>query len=141
MKRLLALVLLSSSVFAGTPSLAKQQDRLTRLMVKWQDKLHMGDLVIDLKVVPKEDLDRPGLAGSMTVEDSDYYPGHAEIHIKILQTSDYPAGAGSAYIKKDQRNTVVHELIHVLLAGFDEETFVEVIADKMMPVPSIKERK
>jgi hypothetical protein len=117
MKRLLALFLLSLSLFAADRPPVVTQRKLDALVTYWRHVLQLDDWKVRARVVKLEDLP-DGAAGASRADSS-----YRECRIYVMDPQDYEALAqreGSVPIRgkailADIEDTVVHELIHLRL--------------------------
>lgn len=130
MKRLVALFLLVCSFgYCGVPSVKSQELSLNKYMRKWQVKLGLEDAVILLEVVSAKQLPE-GAVGL-----SEEYVDPPICVISVLKEQEYKLSSDYQDVKKDQKNTVVHELLHLLFQIHAEEYNVVMLSNLLSPQP------
>lgn len=125
MKNLLnifVLTLLTSTLsVAKPPTRERQEAHLNKTLTLWCTRLHVPKSFSDkivLHVVPTQDLHLPCALGESRIGPD------GQIQVSILDASEYPWFATGRKIKRDQENSVLHELTHILYSLIDEEWFV-----------------
>ena len=95
---------------------------LQEILVKWQKILRLQDWVITIQYAKHFDLnpDAQGQVGWNLFKKS--------AHIKVMDPGDYDP---SWPFPQDVQKTVVHELLHLHMAPFDE-TKADSLGDKML---------
>lgn len=130
MRRLLpSLLLLSTLAVAAPPSVKHQTGHLAKYMLKWQKKLYLNKLHIKLAMVNLEQLP-PGAVGTSEISEDPL-----DIKISVLKAQEYPLVSDFRKVKVDQENTVVHELLHILLNGYSQEHAVMLLSNVFSPQP------
>lgn len=136
MKLVLAFLLaaLSPCLARSLPTEAEQVKTLVKVEKQWIKKLKITT-PIKFDVVPERQILTMFFAsgGHPTgfVYGSSFLEQENEkdpVLLWVMRLQDYPAYASRSKIIKDQRNTVVHELIHIKLHTHGEEAAVDGLA-------------
>ena len=149
MHRIILSFALMTGLLLGQPTSSKYDKefmRLTKVVKDTQHKFHMDNISLGLKLVSRKELKE---TMKMEACGASFYDTTAQLPmgvIWVLRSDKYPkdktAHCGVSDIKTDQRNTVVHEMVHFLM-NFSptEEQAVTLIANTIVPVKPLKPPK
>lgn len=138
MRYLLLLILCAVSLFAAPlkPKLSKEElsmqrqtTHLLQIQKKYQKKFHLTEMPINMYVVPAHILWEV-TGGQAAYGASGTVNGKAVI--LIMRYEDYPDFSTVSRAKRDQENTVVHELLHLMIRAFSEENVVAIISNQFI---------
>lgn len=122
-KLILAFCLCLGLLKADSPTkVVKQQKVAEKLLKQWKQNFKMDKVNITIEVG-----DMTKTKGALGLTDFNCV-GH-DACIYVLRQQDYPKFSSYAKVKKDQKNTVIHELLHVVTSGYSEESAIQRIAD------------
>ena len=146
MRLLLLFFLLLTSIIAEpitivpvhpTKAYIKEQKRLLKVERKWAKPFHMTDWTIELTPVPLEILQEICPYACMAA--SNWHPEFRYGQIYILEQSGYTkamkAGLKAAHrtVWDDQRDSVVHEMLHNVLGNMNRESAVVILTHLLKP--------
>ena len=94
---------------SATERVRLADQRLSKRLTVWQDRLDLRDWKISLVQSRRADL-RPGTLGNIRWDEE-----NKTARIRVLDANEYPAPFEAAY--SDMEFTLVHELIHLELAS------------------------
>lgn len=138
MKALLGVLATMGMVYGAEPSIAAQQKELAAYERVWAGKL---GVVIPIRFEVKSELEiirrHIELTGQLPTGmiyglDGPTNTDGTEVFVWIMRLQDYPEYASSRKARRDQRDTVVHELVHILIHTYGEEGAVRHLADYMV---------
>lgn len=130
MKRLLLLFLLSASLM-----FASEQSDLEKQVKIWAPRFGMEDWTITVEAIPEYALQ--SFLGYFCFGASTWDVDTKTGHILVLERSSYTKEMKEIghikHIKLDQKNTVVHEMIHNVVAHAEDEFAVQVLTEQIVP--------
>ena len=113
MKRIFLLwlaVLAGLLVFVAIAHAGDRDPALEKFARKWADRLDLYGWSITVEQVSQDDL------GKDTMGDSNWDDETRSCRIRVLSTFDYVRAHQAHIARRDQRDTIVHELVHVTLS-------------------------
>jgi hypothetical protein len=124
------------TLFFATMSFASEASDLKHTLDKWRKPFHVQNWDITIKPVPIEMLEILHPNGRVLALSS-FDPDKKEGIIFVLMRSDYTKETIKnnhiKNVKQDQRDSVVHELVHNIINHMDEENAVVVITKIIKP--------
>lgn len=91
----------------------------------WQQRLRLADWDVEVKIVARRDISSSCIGGEV-----EWLLDDKTANIKLLDVDDYPK---DALRPSDMEKTLVHELLHLLVAPFDAPSgTAEALAQEQM---------
>ena len=132
MKRLIFTLCLLLASALSPVAFADEVKDLERTTKEWQQKLQLTDWTITVRPVPMlvVQMIRQGKpAAALSLWDLETRNGI----IFIVMRADYPKTMPMAKIKADQRDSVVHEMLHNIIEHAPLETGIGIISKALKP--------
>jgi len=117
---------------------AGESEMLKKVERKWSARFEMSDWNVDVRAVSRAELNKVCRTEHCLGHSTWILPLERGV-ILVLKASEYPEDVKADLRKRrvsiaaDQRNTVVHEILHCVWAFMDEEYAIEFIVKWMKP--------
>ena len=117
----------------GGSARAGEAEDLARVLHKWQAMFRMADWKISVGLVPREMLP----CAQECVAASSFDVGSRRGSILVLRRADYTPEIRRHFavknVPRDQRDSIVHELLHCVLDNMYPEAAVQVLSRALKP--------